>query len=361
MSSDVANVEVEIGGRKISEQDIEALLDAGRLSIDPGDRMVLHAVPAFYTLDGLNGVKKPLGLHANRLAVDIHVVAATPAPVENLRHCVQSAYLGVEAIVAAPVAAGKACLSEEERELGVALVELGAGVTNVSVYVAGQLAGMKSIPQGAGDITDDIASTFATRRAEAERIKCFYGSASTSPRDNHDMIELAPIAGGQDGVESARITRAELVAVIRRRLENLTARSPLRWSSSVSPSRSGGSRAHRRRRGAERDRRLRQGALGRTVRHRAADFARPAGRALAAPASATLAGLAQYARATSLTCGSGCRCGPGAGARPASGGVLGRLISAFRADINNRGIGDDVFCSHARIASCKEVKAKFTS
>ena len=84
------------------------------------------------------------------------------------------------------------------------------------------LAGLKSIPLGAGDITDDIASTFGTRRAEAERIKCFYGSASTSPRDNHDMIELAPIAGGQDGVESARITRAELVAVIRRRLENLT-------------------------------------------------------------------------------------------------------------------------------------------
>jgi cell division protein FtsA len=220
--SDVANVEVAIGGRQIGQQDIDRLLAAGREAIDPGTRMVIHAMPAFYTLDGLTGVKKPLGLHADRLAVDIHVVAADPAPASNLDLCVRSAHLGVEAIVAASVAAGKACLSEEERELGVALVELGAGVTNVSVFAAGQLAGLKSIPQGAGDITDDIASTFGTRRNEAERIKCFYGSASTSPRDNHDMIELAPIAGGGDGVESARITRAELVAVIRRRLESLT-------------------------------------------------------------------------------------------------------------------------------------------
>ena len=120
----------------------------------------------------------------------------------NLDLCVRSAHLGVEAIVASPVAAGKACLGDEERELGVALVELGAGVTNVSVFAGGMLVGLKSLPIGASDITDDIASAFGTRRAEAERIKCFYGSAMTSPRDNHDMIELAPIAGGQEGIEA---------------------------------------------------------------------------------------------------------------------------------------------------------------
>jgi len=330
MMSDVANVEVAIGGRQIVQQDIDALLDAGRQSIDPGERTVLHAVPAFYTLDGLNGVKKPLGLHADRLAVDIHVVAATPAPVENLRRCVQSAYLGVEAIVASPVAAGKACLSEEERELGVALVELGAGVTNVSVFAAGQLAGLKSIPLGAGDITDDIASTFGTRRAEAERIKCFYGSASMSPRDNHDMIELAPIAGGQDGVESARITRAELVAVVRRRLEILSgevagALKSLGFSGPLGRQvvLTGG--------GAE----LKgiadyaQGALGRTVR-----IGRPRLPGLpdahSGPAFATLAGLAQFAGSDELDLRTRFAAPAPAPGRAPSGGVLHRLISAFR-------------------------------
>ena len=222
MVSDVANVEVAIGGRQVSQQDIDALLDAGHKSIDPGERTVLHAVPAFYTLDGLNGVKKPLGLHADRLAVDIHIVAAEPSPARNLDLCVRSAHLGVAAIVASPVAAGKACLSEEERELGVALVELGGGVTNVSVFAGGMLVGLKSLQIGGIDITDDIASTFGTRRVEAERMKCFYGSATTSPRDNHDMIELAPMAGGEDGTEASRITRAQLIAVIRQRLEHLT-------------------------------------------------------------------------------------------------------------------------------------------
>jgi cell division protein FtsA len=219
--STVASVELEIGGRRIEKHDIDQLLSVGRESIDPEGRMILHALPALYTLDGLQGVKKPHGLHADKLAVDIHVVAADPSPVRNLDLCVRSAHLGVSAIVASPVAAGKSCLSEEERELGVALVELGGGVTNVSVFAGGMLVGLKSLPIGGVDITDDIASAFGTRRTEAERIKCFYGSAMTSPRDNHDMIELAPIAGAEDGTEASRITRAQLIAVIRQRLEHL--------------------------------------------------------------------------------------------------------------------------------------------
>ena len=222
LASTVASVEVEIGGARIEQHDIDQLLSVGRESIDPQGKMILHAMPALYTLDGLQGVKKPIGLHADKLAVDIHVVSAEPSPIRNLDLCVRSAHLGVSAIVASPVAAGKACLSEEERELGVALVELGGGVTNVSVFAGGMLLGLKSLQVGGIDITDDIASAFGTRRVEAERMKCFYGSATTSPRDNHDMIELAPMGGAEDGTESSRITRAQLIAVIRQRLEHLT-------------------------------------------------------------------------------------------------------------------------------------------
>ena len=219
--SDLASVEVELGGHRIEQEDIDELLAAGRSSIDPDGRMVLHAQPTLYTLDGLTGVKKPLGLHADRLGVDIHVVAADGSPVRNLDLCVRSAHLEVKSIVASPVATGMACLSDEERELGVALVELGAGVTNVSLFAGGMLVGLASIPFGAADITDDIASAFGTRRNQAERMKCFYGSATTSPRDNHDMIEVAPISTDDDAGEASRITRAQLIAVIRQRLEHL--------------------------------------------------------------------------------------------------------------------------------------------
>lgn len=218
--SDIASVEVDIGGYRIEQEDIEELLAAGRGSIDPEGRMVLHAQPTLYTLDGLRGVKTPLGLHADRLGVDIHVIAAEPSPVRNLDLCVRSAHLAVRSIVAAPVATGMACLSEEERELGVALVELGAGVTNVSLFAGGVLVGLCSIPMGAADITDDISSAFGTRRAQAERMKCFHGSATASPRDNHDMIDIAPISGEEEQGDPARITRAQLIAVIRQRLDH---------------------------------------------------------------------------------------------------------------------------------------------
>ena len=220
--SDVVKLEVDLGGHRVEQGDIDDLLAAGRSSIDPNGRMVLHAQPMRYTLDGRNGVKNPKGLHADKLGVDIHVVATDGSPVRNLDLCVRSAHLEVKSIIAAPVATGLACLSEEERELGVALVEIGAGVSNVSVFREGVLASLASIGMGAADITDDIASAFGTRRAQAERLKCFHGSANMSPRDHHEMIDVAPVS--QEGeAEGSRITRAQLNTVIRARLERLMA------------------------------------------------------------------------------------------------------------------------------------------
>ena len=219
--SDLANVEVELGGHQIEQSDINELLAAGRGAIDRGGQVVLHAHPALYTIDGVEGVKSPIGLHADRLGVDIHVVAADPPPLRNIDFVIRSAHLGVRAIVASPVAAAVACLTEEERELGVALVELGAEVTNVSLHAGGMLVGLRSIPLGAKDITDDIACAFAVKRRDAERIKCYHGSAMTSPRDNHEMIDAAQV-GAEDGAEPTRITRAQLMTVIRQRVEELT-------------------------------------------------------------------------------------------------------------------------------------------
>jgi len=221
LQSMLTSVETELGGHRIEQEDIDLLLDAGRNSIDPKGKMVLHAQPALYTLDGLNGVKKPKGLHADRLGVDIHVILAEASPVRNIEMSVRGAHLNVRSIVASPIAVGNACLSREERELGVALVEMGAEVTNVSLFAGGMLVGLKTLPYGAADITDDIASSFGLRRAQAERIKCFYGSATTSPRDNHDVINQDLDNNVEVNEEDGRITRAQLIAVIRQRLDHL--------------------------------------------------------------------------------------------------------------------------------------------
>ena len=223
LASDIANVEVELGGHQVEQSDINQLLSVGKSAIDRGGQMVLHAHPALYTLDGVEGVRQPIGLHADKLGVDIHVVAADPAPLRNIDYVIRSAHLGVKRIIASPVAAALACLTQEERELGVALVEMGAEVTNVSLHAGGMLVGLRSIPLGAKDITDDIACAFGVQRRDAERLKCFYGSAMTSPRDNHEMIDAAPI-GAEDGAEPTRITRAQLMTVIRQQVEDLTGR-----------------------------------------------------------------------------------------------------------------------------------------
>src|SRR3954469_18503172 len=219
--SDVANVEVELGGHAIEQSDVDELLRGGQNAISRNGQVVLHAHPALYTIDRAQGVQQPIGLHANRLGVDIHVIAADPSPLRNIDTVIRSAHLGVKAIVASPIAAALACLNEEERELGVALVEMGAEVTNVSVHYGGMLVGLRSIPLGARDITNDIAAAFAVQRRDAERLKCFYGSAMTSPRDNHEIIEAVQ-TGAEQGPEPMKLTRAQLMTVIRQRVEELT-------------------------------------------------------------------------------------------------------------------------------------------
>ncbi len=330
LTSEVANVEVDLGGHQIDPSDIEQLLMAGREAIDRGGKVVLHAHPALYTIDGAQEVQQPVGLHADRLGVDIHVIAADAPPLRNVDYIIRAAHLGVKAIVASPIAAALACLTEEERDLGVALVELGAGVTNVSLHYGGILVGLRSIPLGAKDISDDIAATFGVNRRDAERLKCFYGSAMTSPRDNHELIDANPI-GAEEGAEPIRITRAQLMTVIRHRVEELTAQvdavlKEMGFSGPVGRPvvLTGG--------GAE----LKniadymQGVLGRTVR-----VGRP--RTLAGlpdahsgPAFSTLVGLACLAASRSgdirdIALGTLIR-------QPASKTMLGRFISAMKRD-----------------------------
>ncbi len=226
LRSEVENVEIDIGGHKISDADMATLLAAGRARIDPGSRTVLHAQPALYAVDG-TFVESPVGFHADRLAMDIHIVTADTPPIRNLDLAVRSAHLGVKTMVASPAAASLAVLAREERELGVALVEIGAGVTNIAVHMMGQLVGVASVPMGAGDITNDIASAFATRRSHAERLKTLYGAAITAQKDNHDLIEIPPISD-EEGVEVARVPRAQIIAVVRHRLDLLFGEVALR-------------------------------------------------------------------------------------------------------------------------------------
>jgi len=307
LDSLLAPVEIELGGDRITQDDIDQLLQAGRANIQTGGKMPLHIQPTLYSLDGVGGVANPLGLHADRLGVDIHVVLADQSPVRNIDMTARAAHLDVESVVVAPVATGRACLTTEERDLGVALVELGASITNVSVFIGGMLVGLETIQKGASDITADIASTFGIRLAQAERLKCFHGSALTSPRDHQEILDVGPDENGNEAAAHApRITKAQLNAVVCQRVDGIVsnigrALKDLGFSgpSSHQVVLTGG--------GAE----LKgiaehmQGALGRTVR-----IGKPMGlsglpEAHSGPAFSTLVGLILYAASERVDLNSG--------------------------------------------------------
>lgn len=307
LDSLLAPVEIELGGDRITQDDIDQLLQAGRANIQTGGKMPLHIQPTLYSLDGVGGVANPLGLHADRLGVDIHVVLADQSPVRNIDMTARAAHLDVESVVVAPIATGMACLTEEERDLGVALVEFGASITNVSVFIGGILVGLETIQKGASDITADIASTFGIRLAQAERLKCFHGSALTSPRDHQEILDVGPDENGNEaGTHAPRITKAQLNAVVCQRADAIVADvgRALKALGFAGPSShqvvlTGG--------GAE----LKgiaehmQGALGRTVR-----IGKPSGLngipdAHAGPAFSTLVGLIHYAASARVDLKSG--------------------------------------------------------
>ncbi len=227
LSSEIRPIEIAIGGRRVEEADIEQLLLAAQGTLQPDGRTVLHAQPACYFLDGADGVANPKGLHAERLGVDIHVMLADGAPIRNLTEAVQRAHLQVEGVVAAPLASGYACLSDEERDLGVALIEMGGEVTNVAVYAGGMLVGLTAIARGSADISDAIASSFGIKRFQAERLKCKHGSAIASRTDHREMIAVlgpgeepaGPVARGAD--DRGQVPRAELISVITGELDEL--------------------------------------------------------------------------------------------------------------------------------------------
>ena len=196
--------------------------------IQPDGRMVLHAQPAHYTLDGAHGVPNPKGLHAERLAVDIHVMLADGARCATSANASRTPTSRSRRWSARRSPPAMPAWRRKNASSGVAVIEFGAEVTNVSVYASGMLLGLTSIPFGSGYVTDAIASAFGIRRYQAERLKCVHGSAIASPADHREIVpvnapqdpDAGPIARHAD--DKNRIPRAELVSVITGQLGQLT-------------------------------------------------------------------------------------------------------------------------------------------
>ncbi len=201
---------VAIKDQEVTRQDLSRVMDAAKAVPMPLDREILHILPQEYVIDECDGVKEPVGMSGVRLEAKVHIVTAAKASLENIVRCANRTDLYVSDVVLEQFASASSCLFEDEKELGVAMVDIGAGTTDISIFFNGSIVHTSVLPVGGDHVTNDIAVGLRTPRAEAERIKQRYGCALTSIIGDDETIEV-PSVGGRDPQTRSRQLLCEII------------------------------------------------------------------------------------------------------------------------------------------------------
>ncbi len=216
IKSSNANGMVKIKDREVAQADIDRAVEtASSLSL-PGDQQILHILEQEFSIDGQGNIKKPLGMSGMRLEVEVHIVTGAVAAAQNIMKCVHRCGLEVREMILQPLASSKAVLSDDERDLGVCLVDIGGGTTDVAIFTGGAIRHTAVIPIAGDQITNDIAMALRTPTTDAEDIKIKYGCAL---RQLADDGPIGVPGVGERGVRM--LSRQTLAEVIEPRVEEL--------------------------------------------------------------------------------------------------------------------------------------------
>jgi cell division protein FtsA len=193
------------------------VIDAARAVALPTDREVLHVLPQEFVVDDQDGIKEPVGMAGVRLEARVHIVTGAVSSGQNLIKCCNRAGLHVRDVLGGPLAAMESVLTPEERELGVCLIDLGAGTTSTTVVHSGAIRHTAVLPVGGGHVTTDIAAALRTPFAEAERLKQRHGAALAAAAPPEQAIEVAGVGGRAPHL----LSRRALAEVIEPRVEEI--------------------------------------------------------------------------------------------------------------------------------------------
>ncbi|HDS15183.1 MAG TPA: cell division protein FtsA [Proteobacteria bacterium] len=208
---------IGVKDREVSARDVAQVLDAARAVAIPLDREVIDTIPQQFFLDDQEGVVDPIGMSGVRLEVDVHIVTAAAASLSNIYRCCNRAGLEVRGVLLQQLASSRAVLTAEERELGVMLVDIGGGTTDIAVFINGVICYTASLPLGGNHVTNDIAIGLRTPLEAAEKIKRHYGCTASRMVDQEESIEV-PSVGGRP---PRRLSRHILGEIIEPRLEEI--------------------------------------------------------------------------------------------------------------------------------------------
>lgn len=203
--------------RTITEDDVLRAIDAARVINVPSNREILHTIPRGFIVDGQEGVRDPVAMLGYRLDVETHIVTGAVTAIQNLTKCFDRVEIDVDQIVLEPLAAAEAILTDEEKEMGVALVDIGGGTTEVAIFVDGSIWHTGVLAVGGNHITNDIAIRLRTAFAEADEIKMKYAQAVADDIDSAETVDV--VTFGQSQTES--ISRKEIAEVAEARLQEI--------------------------------------------------------------------------------------------------------------------------------------------
>jgi len=196
---------VAVKDKEVRETDIARVIDAAKAVAIPLDREVIHVLPQEFIIDDQGGIKEPLGMAGVRLEAKVHIVTGAVSSAQNIVKCANRTGLNVSDIVLQPLASSEAVLSEDEKELGVCLVDIGGGTTDIAIFSGGSIVHTAVIALGGNNLTSDIAIGLRTPAQEAERIKQKYGCALSSMVTKEETIEVPSVGGRQPRVLGRQI------------------------------------------------------------------------------------------------------------------------------------------------------------
>jgi cell division protein FtsA len=209
-----------LDGALVSDSHLRALLGDGRARCQLEDHEIIQSAPTTYVVDEARGVRNPSGMFCQRIGVAMHAVAVKPSPLQNLKLAVERCHLNVVGTLFSAYTAGLSCLSEDEKQIGATVIDMGGGCTSIAVFLEGHLVHADVVPLGGLAVTYDVSRGLSAPLSAAERIKTLFGAALGDMDFGTDLVSVPQM--GEDGEESAiRVPRSMLTRIIQARLTEI--------------------------------------------------------------------------------------------------------------------------------------------
>ena len=219
--SKILKVEVELQGSIISDKDLDKIYKSLSEKTEFEGREILHAIPLQFSIDESKGIKNPVGMYGDKLGLDISIISVEENAIKNFTRVVNKADLEIRRVIYSPYACGFSVLNDEERELGVALVDIGFELTRISIFINNAIVFTKTVPLGGVQITKDIAKIFSLSILDSEKIKIINGQLIESSSENLSSIEANPLGKEYELSDPVEVSRGHLIKIIKPRVQEI--------------------------------------------------------------------------------------------------------------------------------------------